>query len=68
MISQITNTSQGIMFLLLLGMGSIIGMFVIAMLLSIPFRSLKTTKLQQVILYVVGVISIGFGISLFFIT
>jgi threonine/homoserine/homoserine lactone efflux protein len=67
MVSQITHTGQGVMFLLLFGIGSIIGMFVIAMLLSIPFRALKTVKLQQVILYVVGVLSIGFGISLFFI-
>lgn len=66
MVSQIQDKSQGFLFLMLFGLGSIVGMFVIAMLLSIPIRAAKSSKIQQGILYIVGSISVLFGIALIF--
>ncbi|OLO42775.1 hypothetical protein BTR23_01885 [Alkalihalophilus pseudofirmus] len=68
MVSQVTHIGQGVLFLLLFGIGSIFGMFIIAMILSFPFRVAKTAKLQQMILYGIGALSIGFGVALLILT
>ncbi|WP_209124849.1 urease accessory protein UreH [Alkalihalobacillus sp. BA299] len=66
MVSQVNHSGQGILFLLLFGIGSVVGMFIIATLISIPMRTAKTRTVQNFILYVVGTVSIGFGIAFFF--
>ncbi|EGL81528.1 high-affinity nickel-transporter [Caldalkalibacillus thermarum TA2.A1] len=66
MLSQIEQVGQGLSFLLLFGAGSVLGMYVIALILSLPMRLSKSDLFQRRLVYGVGLVSITFGFILFF--
>lgn len=65
-LNKVDSVATGMLFLTLFGLGSIIGMFLCAILFSIPIRVAKTEKIQKGILFSIGLLSTCFGISLFF--
>ncbi|WP_078553011.1 hypothetical protein [Bacillus alkalicellulosilyticus] len=64
MVSRIQDTTQGFIFLLIFGLGSVVGMFVVAMVLSIPMKLCKSNIVQRRVLYGVGGFSILFAVVL----
>jgi sulfite exporter TauE/SafE len=65
-LNKVDDVATGMLFLTLFGIGSIIGMFLCAMMFSIPIRVAKTEKIQKGVLFTIGLLSTCFGISLFF--
>ncbi|MGO4886985.1 hypothetical protein ACJ2A9_04435 [Anaerobacillus sp. MEB173] len=66
MLTQVSNIGVGFTYLLLFGFGSIVGMFLVAMVIGVPFKAATTNlRLQRLVISIVGLISIGFGISIF---
>ena len=65
-ISQMKTPLEGLMYILVFGVGSILGMFIASGLFSIPFtRSiLRTQKLQYALVIISSVICIVFGFKI----
>jgi hypothetical protein len=63
-LSTMSSVTQGLFFLLLFGVGSILGMLVFSGLISLPFRLTagRSLQLNLWVRGVAGVISIVFGI------
>ena len=67
-ISQMKTPLEGLMYILVFGVGSILGMFIASGLFSIPFtRSiLKSQKLQNVLIIISSAICIIFGFKIIY--
>ncbi|MDR2205199.1 MAG: sulfite exporter TauE/SafE family protein [Flavobacteriaceae bacterium] len=62
-ISQMKNALDGLMYILIFGLGSIVGMFLAAFLFSIPFAKnlMKSGKFQIVLVIISSVLCIVYG-------
>ncbi|WP_343707248.1 sulfite exporter TauE/SafE family protein [Flavobacterium sp.] len=67
-ISQMKTPLEGLLYILIFGAGSIIGMFIASGLFSIPFTKtiLKSQKLQYYLIVITSIICIVFGTKIFF--
>jgi len=64
-LSQMNTPFEGLFYILVFGIGSILGMFLASGLFSIPFSKgvLKSFKLQYVLIIISSLLCIGFGIK-----
>lgn len=67
-ISQMKTPLEGLMYILIFGVGSILGMFIASGLFSIPFTKsiLKSQKLQYSLIIISSAICIVFGFKIIF--
>ena len=67
-LSTMNSIILGILYILIFGIGSIIGMAIVGGLISLPFiyTSKKSTSINTGIQYATGIVSIGFGSFLLF--
>ncbi|MDP5201808.1 sulfite exporter TauE/SafE family protein [Flavobacterium sp. DG2-3] len=67
-ISQMKTPLEGLLYILIFGLGSILGMFIAAGLFSIPFTKtiLKSEKLQYYLIIISSVICIIFGLKIIY--
>ena len=64
-LSQMKTSLEGLLYILIFGIGSILGMFLASGLFSIPFskNALKSPKLQYTLIIISSVLCVGFGIK-----
>jgi len=64
-LSQMKTAWEGLLYIFIFGMGSILGMFLASGLFSIPFSKnvLKSPKLQYALIVLSSVLCIGFGMK-----
>lgn len=64
-LSQMKTPWEGLLYILIFGIGSILGMFLASGLFSVPFskKVLKSPKLQYSLIIISSVLCIGFGIK-----
>jgi len=64
-LSQMKTPLEGLLYILIFGIGSILGMFLASGLFSIPFskNALKSPKLQYTLIIISSVLCVGFGIK-----
>lgn len=68
MLTQVNQIGVGLTYLLVFGLGSIIGMCLVAMVLGLPLKAATNSmRFQKIMIWSVGLLSIGFGISIFII-
>lgn len=62
-ISQMRTPFEGLMYILIFGLGSIVGMFLAAYLFSIPYTKnlLKSKKLQYTLVVISSILCIAYG-------
>lgn len=67
-ISQMKTPLEGLLYILVFGVGSILGMFIASGLFSIPFTKsiLKSQKLQNILIIISSVICIIFGLKIIY--
>ena len=66
--SEIQSSAISIIYMLLFGAGSILGMMIVAILFKLPVGSKAkvSTKIQQAFLWLSGILCIGYGIFMVF--
>lgn len=61
-ISELNQTYESILYLVIFGLGSIIGMIVVAIVFSLPFtKKMKTSFIQTTLVWVSALLCIGYG-------
>ena len=66
--SEIESSSLSLVYMLLFGAGSILGMMIVALLFKLPVspKGGMSVKLQRYFIFLSGVLCIGYGIYMIF--